>query len=78
MKSVTELWVYRVFFGTWLGCVALPYAVNCFRSEKMLDLPLSVVALTIGLAGGDAVGILLRQKVVEIVPGSSPSGSTPG
>lgn len=72
MKSVTDLWVYRVFFGTWLGCVAFPYAVNCFRAGKMLDLPMSVVVMTIGLAGGTALNSLLQT------PGSSPTGSTPG
>jgi hypothetical protein len=59
MKSITEYWVWRVFFGVLLGCVMFPYAWNCFKTGQMLDLPYSVVVMILGLAGVDGAGSLI-------------------
>jgi hypothetical protein len=71
MKSVTELWVYRVFFGTWLGCVAFPFAWIAFRTGKLPEIPSSVVLLTLGLMGGDALRTFLSSApAAALTPGS--------
>ena len=64
MKSIFDLWIYRVFFGTWLGCIAFPMAYIAFCSGSIPAIPNSVVILTVAMMGGDALGTYLKDKTV--------------
>jgi hypothetical protein len=65
LKSLTERYIWRVYYGVFLGSVMLPYGYNCVAKGEMLELPWSVTLLVLGLTGAQAVSdalAVLRLK----------------
>jgi hypothetical protein len=63
MTSITDKWIYRVFYGCWIGALVFSFMWATIKSGTIPDVPWTTAALTAVLTGADAVSSFLKKPI---------------